>query len=155
MAKKVAKLNPKEDQITKEILRQFCPKIKKSKIIDNTGILASTSQTEYVFVNETESVGEPPVIDSEDLGSNPGRDNQTILLLTKNHTFPPITSHNISADNSILTLKFDENETEKKIITCQSYGTYSYINKFSNKYTNLHFYYYRKCDCNSFLYNID
>ena len=122
MAKKVAKLNPKEDQITKEILRQFCPKINKSKIVDNTGMLASTSQKESVFENKTISVGEPPLIDSEVLGSNPGRDNETILLLTKNHTFPPITSHNISDDNSILTLKFDENETEKKIITCQSYG---------------------------------
>ena len=70
MAKKVAKLNPKEDQITKEILRQFCPKIKKSKIIDNTDMLASTSKKESVFVNKTESVGEPPLIDSEVLGSN-------------------------------------------------------------------------------------
>merc|ERR1712218_78545 len=48
VAKKVAKLNRKEDQITKEILRQFCPKIKKSKIVDNTGMLASTSQKESV-----------------------------------------------------------------------------------------------------------
>ena len=121
MAQKVSKLDPKHDQITKEILKQFCPH-------------SVTEKLSNINPDETET-SNPTSVSTENLEES----NQTTESLISNHTFPPISSHNLSKINGAggLRLKFEDvidatesaDGTERKIVACESYGKKFYQSK--------------------------
>ena len=121
MAQKVSKLDPKHDQITKEILRQFCPQ-------------PITEKPSKINPDETET-SNPISVSTEKFEES----NKTTESLISNHTFPPISSHNLSKINGAggLRLKFEDvidatehaDGTERKIVACESYGKKFYQSK--------------------------
>ena len=121
VAQKVSKLDPKHDQITKEILRQFCPQ-------------PITEKPSKINPDETET-SNPISVSTEKFEES----NKTTESLISNHTFPPISSHNLSKINGArgLRLKFEDvidatehaDGTERKIVACESYGKKFYQSK--------------------------
>ena len=121
MAQKVSKLDPKHDQITKEILRQFCPQPVTEKPRNINPVETETSIPISVSTEKFEE------------------SNKTTESLISNHTFPPISSHNLSKINGArgLRLKFEDvidatehaDGTERKIVACESYGKKFYQSK--------------------------
>ena len=126
MAQKVSKLDPKHDQITKEILKQFCPH-------------PVTEKLSNINPDETET-SNPTSVSTENLEES----NQTTESLISNHTFPPISSHNLSKINGAggLRLKFEDvidatqrDGAERKIVACESYGKKFYQSKQPKPYS--------------------
>ena len=121
VAQKVSKLDPKHDQITKEILRQFCPQPVTEKPRNINPVETETSIPISVSTEKFEE------------------SNKTTESLISNHTFPPISSHNLSKINGArgLRLKFEDvidatehaDGTERKIVACESYGKKFYQSK--------------------------
>ena len=123
VAQKVSKLDPMHDQITKEILKQFCPQPVTEKLSNINSDETETSNP------TTSSVSTEKFEES----------NKTTESLISNHTFPPISSHNLSKINGAggLRLKFEDvidatehaDGTERKIVACESYGKKFYQSK--------------------------
>ena len=112
VAQKVSKLDPNHDQITKEILKQFCP--------------AQPVTTEKLSKVNSETETKPTTFVTENVEES----NKTTESLINNHTFPPISSHNLSKINGAgLRLRFEDvidasqqDGTERTIVACESYG---------------------------------